>query len=63
MLSPYNIMPYVEEENGKLNNFPIEVKPVLAEPPSLAQQKVFILIGLMGLILVAGTIWIAVVVS
>ncbi|MEN9204341.1 MAG: ssl1498 family light-harvesting-like protein [Thermostichales cyanobacterium SZTDM-1c_bins_54] len=56
-------MPYVTEENGKLNNFAREIEPVVMEPRTPSQKRLLIMTALMGAVLVAGSLWIATLVS
>lgn len=56
-------MPYTTEEGGRLNNFANEPKVYPAEPPNKDQQRKYIILGALGLLLVAGIITIAVLAS
>jgi hypothetical protein len=56
-------MPYTTEEGGRLNNFAVEPKVYQAEPPSKKQQVQFAILGVVGLILVGGLIFVAAAVS
>lgn len=47
-------MPYTQEEGGRLNNFAAEPKVYQAEPPSKNQQRNYIILGALALILVGG---------
>lgn len=53
-------MPYTVEEGGRLNNFAKEPKIYQSEPPTTAQKRNYILLGLGALILVSGLIFVAV---
>jgi hypothetical protein len=53
-------MPYTTEEGGRLNNFAVEPKVYEAAPPSKTQQRNYIILGIAGLLLVAGLIAVAV---
>ncbi len=52
-------MPYTTEEGGRLNNFAREPKVYKAEPPSQKQQLNYVILGVIGLILVGGLIFVA----
>ncbi|WP_066379984.1 MULTISPECIES: photosystem II assembly protein Psb34 [unclassified Anabaena] len=52
-------MPYTSEEGGRLNNFAQEPKIYQAEPPTNAQKRNYIIIGVVGTILVGGLIFVA----
>ncbi|KAF3885709.1 MULTISPECIES: photosystem II assembly protein Psb34 [Nostocales] len=52
-------MPYTTEEGGRLNNFAREPKVYQAEPPSQKQQINYVILGVVGLILVGGLIFVA----
>jgi hypothetical protein len=56
-------MPYTTEDGGRLNNFAVEPKVYKAEPPTKKQQVQFLILGIAGLILVSGLIFVAVAVS
>ncbi len=56
-------MPYTTEEGGRLNNFAVEPKMYQAEPPTNAQKRNFILIGVSAIVLLSGLIVVAVSVS
>ncbi len=52
-------MPYTTEEGGRLNNFAIEPKIYEAAPPTKAQQRNYIIMGVAAMALVGGLIAIA----
>lgn len=52
-------MPYTTEEGGRLNNFAIEPKVYKAEPPNKAQQRNYIVGGVVAVVLLAGLIFVA----
>jgi hypothetical protein len=52
-------MPYTTEEGGRLNNFANEPKVYEAEPPSKNEQRNYIILGVLGLLLVSGLIAVA----
>jgi hypothetical protein len=56
-------MPYTTEDGGRLNNFAVEPKVYRAEPPTKKQQIQYVIMGVAGLILVGGLIFVAVAVS
>jgi hypothetical protein len=56
-------MPYTTEEGGRLNNFAAEPKVYRAEPPTKQQQIRYAILGVVGSILVAGLVFVAVAVS
>ena len=56
-------MPYTTEEGGRLNNFANEPKMYEAEPPTASQKRNYIILGGLGLALVAGLMVVAVSVS
>ena len=49
-------MPYTEEEGGRLNNFANEPKVYEAEPPTSEEKRNYIILGFLGLTLVAGLV-------
>jgi hypothetical protein len=53
-------MPYTTEEGGRLNNFANEPKVYQAEPPNKGQQRNYIILGTLGLLLVGGVIAVAI---
>lgn len=53
-------MPYTTEEGGRLNNFAVEPKVYEATPPTKAQQRNYIILGIIGLSLVAGLLAVAI---
>ncbi len=56
-------MPYTTEDGGRLNNFANEPKMYEAEPPSKNQKRNYIILGVLGFLLVAGVITVAVLAS
>nr|WP_290227249.1 ssl1498 family light-harvesting-like protein [Trichocoleus desertorum] len=52
-------MRYTTEEGGRLNNFAVEPKMYQAEPPTKAQQRNFLILGVVGTVLVGGLIFVA----
>ncbi|MFM7439112.1 MAG: photosystem II assembly protein Psb34 [Snowella sp.] len=53
-------MPYTTEEGGRLNNFAVEPKVYEAKPPNKAQQRNYIILGTVALLLIAGVLAVAV---
>ena len=53
-------MPYTNEEGGRLNNFAVEPKLYEATPPNKTQQRNYIILGIVGLLLIVGLIAVAV---
>ncbi len=49
-------MPYTTEEGGRLNNFANEPKVYQAEPPTKTQQRNYVILGILGLLLVSGVV-------
>jgi hypothetical protein len=56
-------MPYVKEEGGRLNNYAEEPRVYTAEPPTKAQQRNYIILGTISLLLVGFLILVAFFVS
>ncbi|MEQ8959794.1 MAG: ssl1498 family light-harvesting-like protein [Coleofasciculus sp. C2-GNP5-27] len=56
-------MPYTTEEGGRLNNFAREPKVYQAEPPTKAEQRNYVFLGIAALVLVSGLMYVAVSVS
>jgi hypothetical protein len=52
-------MPYVEEEGGRLNNYALEPKVYQAAPPTKTEQRNYIFLGIVALLLVSGLIAVA----
>ncbi|MGK7878256.1 MAG: ssl1498 family light-harvesting-like protein [Xenococcaceae cyanobacterium] len=52
-------MPYIEEEGGRLNNFAVEPKIYQAKPPTKTEQRNYIILGVAGMLLVSGLIFVA----
>ena len=52
-------MPYINEEGGRLNNFAIEPKIYKAEAPSEAQQRNYIVLGVVATALIGGLMFVA----
>jgi hypothetical protein len=56
-------MPYTTEEGGRLNNFANEPKMYQATPPNKTEQRNYLILGLLALILVGGLVFVAFAVS
>ncbi len=52
-------MPYTTEDGGRLNNFANEPKVYQAEPPSKGEQRNYLILGVLGLLLIGGLIAVA----
>jgi hypothetical protein len=52
-------MPYTTEEGGLLNNFAKEPKVYQAEPPTTAQKRNYLVLGIAALVLVSGLVFVA----
>ncbi len=52
-------MPYTNEEGGLLNNFAKEPKVYQAEPPTNAQKRTYIILGIAAMLLIGGVIFVA----
>lgn len=53
-------MPYTTEDGGRLNNFAVEPKMYTAEPPTKTEKRNFVILGLLGAVIIGGTIAVAV---
>ncbi len=56
-------MPYVKDDDGRLNNFAREPKMYEAEPMNEGQKQTYLIIGSVGSFLVIGLIALASIVS
>jgi hypothetical protein len=52
-------MPYINDDDGRLNNFAIEPKIYQAEPPNTTQQRNYVILGVVGALLVTGLVFVA----
>lgn len=52
-------MPYIKDDDGRLNNFAKEPKVYEAVPPNKNQQRNYIILGIVGTLLVAGLVFVA----
>jgi hypothetical protein len=53
-------MPYTTEDGGRINNFANEPKVYEAEPPTTKEKRNYLVLGILGIVLVAGVIAIAI---
>lgn len=53
-------MPYTTEEGGRLNNFAAEPKMYTAEPPTKSEKRNFLILGVVGAVVISGSIAVAV---
>jgi hypothetical protein len=53
-------MPYTEEEGGRLNNFAAEPKVYQATPPTKTEQRNYIILGVVALLLLGGLMAVAI---
>lgn len=56
-------MPYTTEEGGRLNNFASEPKMYEAEPPTAAEKRNYIVLGVLAAVLMGGVAAVAVAAS
>jgi hypothetical protein len=56
-------MPYINDEDGKLNNFAREPQMYSAEPMGANQKRNYILVGVVGSLLVLGLVVVSFTVS
>jgi hypothetical protein len=52
-------MPYTNEEGGRLNNFAVEPKVYKATPPTKVEQRNYIIMGALAVVLVSALIFVA----
>lgn len=52
-------MPYINDDDGRLNNFAIEPKIYQADSPSPIQQRNYIILGVVSALLVTGLVFVA----
>lgn len=52
-------MPFTQEDRGLLNNFAPETKTYHAQPPTKAQQRNYVLIGMGAIALVSSLLFVA----
>ncbi len=52
-------MPYINDDDGRLNNFAIEPKIYQAESPNQNQQRNYIILGVVAAFLVTGLVFVA----
>lgn len=56
-------MPYTTEDGGRLNNFANEPRVYQAEPPTNAEKRNYLILGVAALVLLAGLLFVAASVS
>jgi cyanate lyase len=57
-------MPYINNDgDSRLNNFPVEPKMYTAEPTDPSQQRNYMMVMVIGIVLVGGLIFVATAVS
>lgn len=56
-------MPYTTEDGGRLNNFAVEPKMYMADAPTNADKRNYLILGLGAVILLGGLITVAITVS
>lgn len=52
-------MPYTKEDGGRLNNFAVQPKMYVAEPPNKKQRRNYIIMGGVSLLLVGILVFVA----
>ena len=52
-------MPYIKDDDGRLNNLAKEPKVYEAVPPNKNQQRNYIIMGIAAAMLVAGLVYVA----
>lgn len=52
-------MPYTKEDGDRLNNFAVQPKMYVAEPPNKKQQRKYMILGVVSLLLVGGLVFVA----
>jgi hypothetical protein len=52
-------MPFTTEEGGRLNNFAPDTKTYVAEPPTAAQKRNYVVLSVAAVVLIAGLIFVA----
>lgn len=56
-------MPYTKEDGGRLNNFAVQPKMYVAEPPNKKQQRNYLIMGGISLLLIGGLLWVTIAIS
>lgn len=56
-------MPYTKEDGGRLNNFAVQPKMYVAEPPNKKQRRNYIIMGLVSVLLVGSLLFVTVSIS
>ncbi|PSO51425.1 MAG: hypothetical protein BRC33_00435 [Cyanobacteria bacterium SW_9_44_58] len=52
-------MPYTKEDGGRLNNFAVQPKMYVAEPPNKKQRRNYIIMGTVSVVLVGLLLFVA----
>lgn len=52
-------MPYINEDGGRLNNYAVEPKVYMAEPPTNTEKRNYVILGIGGALVVATVMAIA----
>ncbi|MFB6276751.1 MAG: photosystem II assembly protein Psb34 [Halothece sp.] len=52
-------MPYTKEDGGRLNNFAVQPKMYVAEPPNKKQRRNYIIMGVASILLVGLLVFVA----
>jgi len=52
-------MPYINEDGGRLNNYAVEPKVYMAEPPTREEKRNYVILGIGGALVVATVMAIA----
>jgi hypothetical protein len=52
-------MPYTKEDGGRLNNFAVQPKMYVAEPPNKKQRRNYIIMGVGSILLVGLLVFVA----
>jgi hypothetical protein len=56
-------MPYTREDGGRLNNFAVQPKMYVAEPPNNKQKRNYVIMGVVSLVLIGGLLFLTVAIS
>ncbi len=52
-------MPYINEDGGRLNNYAVEPKVYMAEPPTNTEKRNYVILGIGGALVIATVMAIA----
>jgi hypothetical protein len=53
-------MPYTTEEGGRMNNFAVEPKVYKATPPTKTEQRNYLILGVLAMLLLGSLLTVAV---